>query len=186
MEKNLASEGSGDSFEDAARRVSEPERPKEDAPDKPEEQSEEQPGKFIVDDGVAIWTVQKVFWPLQVYDHAAWEVTDEEAALVSPKLRPFLQKFFDRYIPDWMSRYASENKELAELVVAFGMLFVIKRTQVNRLKRVDALIEEAKRKEKEAANPPIDISKPVQPAASPAYEFHVPKPPEERKPEDGK
>jgi len=153
-EQKAESGGSGNSFEDAAAKVSEPEKPAAvSQADEPEPKEE----KFVIDDDVTIWTVQAVFWPLKTYDHPAWEVTDEEAAFVSPKLQPFLQKFFDRYIPDWMGRYASKNKELAELVIAFGMLFVIKRNQVIRLKKVDAMIEAQKVKEKKADSVPLYV-----------------------------
>lgn len=170
----VVSEGSGNSFEDVAAKVTEVELPPETAS---AAIAEPEPEKFIVPEDATVWTVQAIFWPLKRYSHPAWEVTEEEAALVSPKLQPFLQRFFDEFIPQWMGKYVSENKELGELVIAFSALLFIKSNQVKRMKRIDALIAEAKRKEEEAKNPPIDISA-VAPAPT-GYEFNVPKKVEE-------
>ena len=144
MGEKVESGESGNSFENAASSVSAAERKAETPPadvKKPEAE------KFIIDEEWAVATVQLVFVPLKKYDHPAWEVSDDEARMVSPKMQVFLQNVFDRYVPDFLNRFASKNKQLSELGAALLMLYFIKRSQVKKFKLVDAMIEAAKKEE---------------------------------------
>src|SRR6266568_3649247 len=113
--------------------------------------------KFVIDEGWAVASVQFIFSPLAKYSHPAWEVTDEEAQLVSPKMQVFLQNLIDRYIPQFLSRFAAKNKELSELAGALAMLYFIKRRQVSRILKVEAATERAK---KDEGKRPLDPDSP--------------------------
>jgi len=130
-----------DPFEDAAKSVSAAEKPEASSP----ESGEVAEKKFVIDEAWAVASVQFIFSPLAKYSHAAWEVTDEEAQLVSPKMQVFLQNLIDRYVPQLLSRFAARNKELSELAAALAMLYFIKRNQVKRVLKVEAMIEKAKK-----------------------------------------
>jgi len=141
------------SFEDAAKSVS--------AAGKPEESSLESgevaEDKFVIDEAWAVASVQFIFSPLAKYSHPAWEISDKEAQLVSPKMQVFLQNLVDRYIPQFLSRFAAKNKELSELAGALAMLYFIKRRQVSRILKVEAAIERAK---KDEGKKPLDPDSP--------------------------
>ncbi len=142
-----------DSFEDAAKSVTAAEKPEKSST----ESGEIAEDKFVIDEGWAVASVQFIFSPLAKYSHPAWEVTDEEAQLVSPKMQVFLQNLVDRYIPQFLSRFAAKNKELSELAGALAMLYFIKRRQVSRILKVEAAIERAK---KDEGKRPLDPDSP--------------------------
>lgn len=188
MEQEKELGGSGDSFKEAAAQVFESERPPENPKPVSFSQSEGEddrapsiPLAELIDDGVAAWVSKATFWPLARYAHPAWALTDEQAEMLGPELKPYLQEWVKEILPPSFHDYLAKNKKMGKLIFAFSAMLLIKRSEVKHAKRLehaDELIAKAKEDEKKSGTAPIDISKPA-PSASPKFEFHLPPKPEE-------
>ena len=147
----------GEDFENAAASVTEPAPVAEPLP-------EVQPAQELVDDEWAALVVQGCFWPL-TFAHEAWKVTDEEAKLVAPEMRAYLNKTLPPILERFplLKKVAGQNKELIALARGMIVLYLIKRVQVRDVKKEQERLEKTT----------IEVN-PEKESAVSGYRFEVP------------
>ena len=78
--------------------------------------------RLLVEHEWALGAVALCFYPLYVRD-PRWRLTRNEAEPAAGPMQKFLQAVLDRYLPEWIGKYAPKNPELARLVLALGVVW---------------------------------------------------------------
>jgi hypothetical protein len=99
---------------------------------------------FTITPDIAVAMVKGCFSPLVKYDHPAWEVTDEEAAPIVPKMQAAIQAVLDRHMPQFMISMMNKYPEMLGLTYAMAMLYYVKFKAV-RLVRMEEHRDEQRR-----------------------------------------
>ncbi|OQW38604.1 MAG: hypothetical protein A4C66_11595 [Nitrospira sp. HN-bin3] len=123
--------------------------------------------RFVVSPGLAAGVAELLpYGLLSAVHHPAWALTDEQVAALGPKWQPVLQRFADKYAPAWLARIHSEDPELRDLVIALGLVTLVKWRDVGSAKAEQQ--NAARGKEAAASNVrPID-RKPAETEPAPA------------------
>lgn len=122
----------GESFEDVAKRLSEPQRPPE--TDAARESKRE---KLLVKVEWAQTSLEFCFLPLARLDHPAWALTEEESQKGAPTMQAFLQCVADRIAPAVLARVVNKYPEFMDLLGMLGVLYYQKYRDVQALKRLE-------------------------------------------------
>jgi hypothetical protein len=77
------------------------------------------------------------FYPLYARD-PRWRLTEGEADGAAGEMQSFLQAVLDRYLPEWIGKYAPKNPELARLVLALGVVWLSKARAVAAMPKPQA------------------------------------------------
>lgn len=100
--------------------------------------------RYSVSPEIAMSVVKGFFSPLAKYDHPAWELTDEEAGPVVPKMQKAIQALLDRHMPEFAMKLMAKYPELLGVTYAMALLYYAKFKAV-RLVRMEEYRAEQRR-----------------------------------------
>ncbi len=92
---------------------------------------DKQQERFVIKSKWAVEIVKATSWPLEIYVHPDWALTDAEAAEAASEMHIFLQAVADRYVPLIIARFASRHSELFDLCMALSLMYYHKARVMN-------------------------------------------------------
>lgn len=146
MANGKSTENSSDDFEAAATQTVaalEPGPVADAAPAEPASAPPSAPAPDVSGDRLLVqreWArgcVALCFYPMYARD-PRWRLTEFEADGAAGPMQEFLQAALDRYLPEWIGKYAPKNPELARLILALGIVWWSKAKSVAAMPKPEA------------------------------------------------